>query len=168
MDNPTHDPSPLTLHLIEAAGMKADIENLKHEGVAANERLLDVLREMSTDLKALRMDLGTVPRQIDSCRQDMRREVERDFPTKSEALQMEQRIEKQIADTDKTLGKQISDVDKKIDAKMAEVTVQITKVDTKLNNLWIRLSMVMLTLIAAGGVVQWILLTYKAGRDIAG
>jgi len=150
-----HDPSQLTLHLIEAAGMKADIENLKRQSAETNVRILTVLGEMSSDLKALRTDVAGVPHQIDVCRQDMRREVERDFPTKPEAILMEQRIEKQIAEVDKTLGKQIADVDTKL-------TQKLTDVENKVDRQWLKISVIVATIVALGGILQWIFVMSQA------
>lgn len=155
-------------HLIDAAAMKADIENLKAADRELTQRILTILGELSSDIKVVRTDMATVPRQISECRGDMRDEVERDFPSKTEAMMMEQRIEKQISDTDRTLGRQIAEVDKKLDTGMADVAAQITRVDTKVDKIWIKITMVLVTLMAVGGVVQWLLMTAHAAKITAG
>lgn len=155
-------------HLIDAAAMKADIEHLKMADRELTQRILTVLGELAADIKAVRTDMSTVPRQISECRNDMRTEVERDFPSKTEAMMMEQRIEKQISGTDRTLGRQIAEVDKKLDAGMADVTAQITRVDTKVDKIWIKITMVLVTILSIGGLVQWLLMTAHAAKVAAG
>ena len=147
--------SQLITHLLDAATMKADIENLKRAQGEQNARLLQVLSEMSADIKGLGAALTAVPRQISECRDDMRDEIERDFPNKPDALKMEQRIEKKMADVDKTLGKQIDDVDKRLTSGMTDVAAQITKVDTKVDKIWIKITVVVTTVTAVGGLIQW-------------
>lgn len=154
----------LIAHLMDAATMKADIENLKRAQGEQNARLLQVLHEMSADIKLLGAALTAVPKQISECRDDMRSEIERDFPSKPEAMSMEQRIEKQMADVDKTLGKQIADVDKRLTTGMTDVAAQIAKVDNKVDRIWIKITMVVTTVVAVGGVIQWLLLVKVIGQ----
>lgn len=149
--------------LLDAATMKADIENLKRTQGEQNTRLLHVLSEMAADVKLLGNALTAVPRQIAECRNDMRDEIDRDFPNKPEAMLMEQRIEKQIADVDKTLGKQIADVDKRMTVGMTDVAAQITKVDNKVEKIWIKITVVVTTVMAVGGLLQWLLLMKVIG-----
>lgn len=158
----------LMTHLIDSATMKADIDNLKQSDRETNQRVLTMLGELVADMKALRNDLGGVPAQIAAGKTDMRAEIERDFPSKTEAMAMEQRIEKQLSDTDKTLGKQISEVDKKLDSGMADVTAQITKVDSKVDKIWIKITVVVATIVVVGGLIQWLLLTSKMALNVFG
>lgn len=155
--------SQLITHLMDAATMKADIENLKRTQGEQNSHLLQVLREMSADIKLLGTALTAVPRQLSECREDMRDEIDRDFPSKPETMRMEQRIEKQMAEVDKTLGKQIADVDKRLTSGMTDVAAQITKVDTKVDKIWIKITMVVTTIMTIGGVVQWMLMMKVIG-----
>lgn len=168
MTNTEHLQAQLLTHLVDSATMKADIENLKQSDREMGQRVLTMLGELIADMKALRNDLGGVPVQIAACRNDMRSEVERDFPSKTEAMAMEQRIEKQLSDTDKTLGKQISEVDKKLDSGMADMTAQITKVDSKVDRIWIKITVVVATIVVIGGLVQWVLLTSRMTLDVFG
>lgn len=137
--------------LADIAVMRADIDNLKQSDRDITQRVLIALGELSADIKSLRQDVINVPQKISACRADMRVEIERDFPSKPEAMLMEQRIEKQIADTDKTLGKQIADV-----------RSELTKLDTKIDKVWIKITVVVTTIVAVGGVIQWWLVTSKA------
>ena len=127
-----NNPSPqeinthLLEHLVESASMKADIANIKASQHELTVRLLTQMGEIAGDVKAIRADLSTVPEKINACRADMRREVERDFPSKPEVLQMEQRIEKQITDTDKTLGLQIADLRARVDKLWIKITATVT------------------------------------------
>lgn len=155
--------SQLIARLMDAATMKADIENLKQAHGEQNARLLQVLTEMSADIKSLGTALVAVPRQIAESRVDVRAEIERDFPSKPEAMLMEQRIEKQMAEVDKTLGKQIADVDKRLTSGMTDVAAQITKVDNKVDKIWIKITVVVTTVMAVGGVLQWLLLVKVIG-----
>jgi hypothetical protein len=107
------------------------------------------------DSKALRDMLASFPSsvaaQIDNCRKDMRREIEQDFPNKLEAMRMEQRIEEKIGETDKTLGKQISELDKKVDS-----------VNEKVERQSLKIAVVVGTIVALGGFVQWAISTGRA------
>lgn len=141
----------LLTHLIDASAMRADIENLKQSDRDTSQRVITMLSEMSADIKALRQEVISVPQKISACRIDMRGEIERDFHSRTESLQMEQRIEKQITDTDRTLGKQIADV-----------RAELTKLDTKIDKIWIKVTVVVSTIVAIGGIVQWLLVTAKA------
>ena len=141
----------LLSHLIDASAMRADIENLKQSDRDTSQRVLTMLGELSADIKALRQDVINVPQKISACRLDMRSEIERDFHSKNESMAMEQRIEKQITDTDKTLGKQIADV-----------RTELTKLDAKVDKIWIKITVVVSTIVALGGVIQWLLVTAKA------
>ena len=155
--------SQLIARLMDAATMKADIENLKQVHGDQTARLLQVLTEMSADIKSLSVALVAVPRQIAESRSDTRAEIERDFPSKPEAMLMEQRIEKQMAEVDKTLGKQIADVDKRLTSGMTDVAAQITKVDNKVDKIWIKITVVVTTVMAVGGVIQWLLMVKVIG-----
>lgn len=149
--------------MLDAATMKADIENLKRTQSEQSARLLHVLSEMAADVKLLGAALTAVPRQIADGKNAMRDEIERDFPSKPETMRMEQRIEKQIADVDKTLGKQIADVDKRMTSGMTDVAAQITKVDNKVDKIWIKITMVVTTVTVLGGLIQWLLLLKVIG-----
>ena len=152
-------------HLIDAAAMRADIENLKRADSDMNVRVLTALGEIAADMKSLREGMTAVPQQIAACRTDMRDEVERDFPSKPEAMAMEQRIEKQMAQVDKTLGTQIAEVDKKLTAGMTEMSTEISKIDTKVEKMWIKITVVVTavttTIMAIGGFVQWLMVLSK-------
>ena len=113
-------------HLVEAASLKADVANIKSAQNDLTTRLLTQMGEIAGDVKAIRADLSTVPEKINACRIDMRREIERDFPSKPEVLQMEQRIEKKITDTDKTLGLQIADLKAKVDKLWVKIAATTT------------------------------------------
>ena len=139
--------------LADIAVMRADIDNLKQSDRDITQRVLIALGELSADIKSLRQDVINVPQKISACRTDMRTEIERDFPSKPEAMLMEQRIEKQIADTDKTLGKQIADV-----------RSELTKLDTKIDKVWIKITVVVTTIVAVGGVIQlWLVISKALG-----
>ena len=147
----TQENNDLMKHLIEASKMQADIENLKVGQHETNSRVIALLGELAGDIKGLRVDLQNVPDKISVCRREMRREIEQDFPNKLEALQMEQRIEEKISETDKTLGVQISELDKKID-----------KIEVKFDKQWVKITAIVLTIVALGGVIQWFLVTSRA------
>lgn len=113
-------------HLVEAASLKADVANIKSAQNDLTTRLLTQMGEIAGDVKAIRADLSTVPEKINACRMDMRREIERDFPSKPETLQMERRIEEKIAATDKTLGRQIAELKSNVDKLWIKITATVT------------------------------------------
>ena len=151
-----------TMHLMDAARMRADIDNLKANEAAMNSRVLSAIGDLAGEIKAMRESVQLVPRQISDCRSDMRREVERDFPAKTDAINMERRIEDKISDTDKTLGLQIAAVGKKSSDDIQSLKDQITTVETKVDRQWLRITVIVTTVVAVGGIVQWFFMAYHA------
>ena len=149
-------------HLIDAASMRSDIENLKRSDDDFKARVISALEGVSTELKGLRDIIGHVPEQIAACRLNMRHEIERDFPSKIDALNMEQRIEESVADTDKTLGLQIAAVGKKSSEDIQSLKNQITSVENKVDRQWLKITVIVSTIVAVGGIIQWLLMLYHA------
>ena len=81
---------------------------------------------------------------------------------------MEKRIEDKIGETDSTLGKQISSLDKKVDNTKNELTADINSLRELVNRQWLKISVVVATLIGVGGLVQWLLVTSKAAQAVIG
>lgn len=165
-------------HLIDAASMRADIDNLKKADVDRDSRIVAMLTQVSADIKSLRDTVASVPRQIAECRVDMRREVDREFPNKIEAMEMERRIENQIGATDKTLGTKIDAVDKKlgiqIDAVDKKLTGEITdlksevqKVQSTVDKQWLKITVIISTVVAVAMAVQWFFYTYQLMKTAA-
>ena len=142
-------------HLIAREWAKNEIMSLKNGHLEMQRQLVEFMGTNQADSKALREMLANFPAsvaaQIDSCRKDMRREIEQDFPNKLEAMRMEQRIEEKIGETDKTLGKQISELDKKVDS-----------VNEKVERQSLKIAVVVGTIVALGGFVQWAISTGRA------
>ena len=149
-------------HLIDAASMRTDIENLKRADHDFNTRVLSSLDSLGNELKGMRDLIGFVPGQIAACRLDMRHEIERDFPSKMDALNMERRIEESVADTDKTLGLQIAAVGKKSSEDIQALKDQVTSVETKVDRQWLKITVIVSTIVAIGGIIQWLLMLYHA------
>lgn len=115
-------------HLVEAAAMKADIANIRDAQHELTTRMLSQMGEIAGDIKAIRADLTAVPEKINACRADMRREVERDFPSRMDSVQMEKRIEEKIAEGDGRLSEQIREIDNKIEKQWVKITTAIVAV----------------------------------------
>jgi hypothetical protein len=149
-------------HLIDAASMKSDIENLKRTDHEFNTRIISALDSVTSELKGLREMIGFVPGQIAACRIDMRNEIERDFPNKMDAMSMERRIEDKLAETDKTLGLQIAAVGKKSSDDIQSLKDQITCVENKVDRQWLKITVIVSTIVAIGGFAQWLLMFYSS------
>lgn len=147
-------------HLIDAASMRTDIENLKRADHDFNTRILNSLDAVTTELKGLRDLIGFVPGQIAACRQDMRHEIERDFPSKMDALNMERRIEESVADTDKTLGKQIAAIDTKLTSELHSVKEEQVRQGNKLDRQWLTITVIVSTVVGVAMVTQWLFTVY--------
>lgn len=115
-------------HLVDAASIKAEVANIKAAQHDLTSRMLAQMGEIAGDIKAIRADLITVPEKINACRADMRREVERDFPSRMDAVQMEKRIEEKIAEGDSRLSEQIREIDNKIEKQWVKITTAIVVV----------------------------------------
>jgi hypothetical protein len=84
----------------------------------------------------------------------MRHEVERDFPSKMDIKDMENRIEKQASETERDLSTQITKLDTKVDANH-------TSLNTKVDKLWLKITIPIMVVITIGGLIQWVLVTMK-------
>jgi len=144
-------------HLVDAAGMKADIENLRTNQNELTSRVLVSLGELAGDLKAIRVDISAVPERISACRVDMRREVERDFPSRLDATEMEKRIENQIRETDRQLSHQISQVDAGSKERHASLKTQIDAVEGKLDKQWVKITTAITVVILLLGGLAWVI-----------
>jgi len=148
-------------HLIDAASMRTDIDNLKSRDSDFNMRMIASLDAITAELKALSAGISHVPRQISECRLDMRHEVERDFPSKVETLNMERRIEDKIGETDKTLGTQIAAVNTKLSGEMQELKAAQVELNTKFDKQWLKITVIVSTVVSIGMLVQWMLILYN-------
>jgi len=146
----------LTDHLIEAAVMKARLEHVEQMQQNTNHQVLHALGEMSADVKAIRLDISNVPQQIQACRNDMRREIERDFPNKEAALKMETRIEDKIGATDRALGKQISEVQTNLGEKITTLSGEVQSVKQDVSKVWIRVTATIVAVVATAGGIMWL------------
>ena len=154
-------------HLIDAATMRTDIENLKRADHDFNTRVLSSLDAVTNELKGLRDLIGFVPGQIAACRLDMRHEIERDFPSKMDALNMERRIEESVADTDKTLGKQIAAIDTKLSNELQAVKDEQVRQGNKLDRQWLTITVIVSTVVGIAMVMQWLFTIYGVFKPFA-
>ena len=141
-------------HLIAREWAKNEILTLRAGAVEFQKQLVEIGGTTNAELKHLRETLQEFPTmvasQISHCREDMRREMEKDFPNRIEAMGMEQRIEEKIGETDATLGKQISALDKKVDG-----------LEVKVDKQWLKITVIVSTIVAIGGLAQWFFATGK-------
>lgn len=159
-------------HLIAREWAKNEIITLKNGALEFQKQLIEIGGTTNAELKHLRETLQEFPTmvssQISHCREEMRQEIRKDFPDRLEARDMEQRIENKIGETDKTLGVQISELDKKADSTKAELTADINSLRELVNRQWLKISVVVATLISIGGFIQWVLVTGKAAQAVMG
>jgi hypothetical protein len=141
-------------HLIAREWAKNEILTLRAGAVEFQKQLVEIGGATNAELKHLRETLQEFPTmvasQISHCRDEMRREIQKDFPDRIEAIAMEKRIEDKIGETDSTLGKQISALDKKVDG-----------LESKVDKQWLKITVVVGTIVAAGGFAQWFFATGK-------
>lgn len=140
----------LLSHLVEASAMKTDIEHIKSNQAELTHRLLVSIGELSGDIKAMRTELQSVPDRIQACRLDMRREIEKDFPDRVDALEMEKRIEKQVEGTDRKLSEQLGNLNTVLNRR-------IDQVESKVDRVWIKITTAMTVVFVVAGLVAWIL-----------
>ena len=141
-------------HLIDAASMRKDIEALQRRDTDISNRAFEKLTELDNGIKVLHELLRDIPRQITVCRTDMRHEIERDFPSKMDIMNMEKRIEKQASETERDLSHQITKLDAKVEKNNADL-------NTKIEKLWLKITIPIAVIIALGGILQWILMTWR-------
>lgn len=151
-DTYTHDE---VQHIVAREWAKQEILRLANGQMELQRTMIEVTGQNSAELKGLRELLTGFPslvsEQVNRCRKDLRAEIENEFPTKLESLRMEQRIEDKIGATDTTLGKQIAALDKKVDSLEGKVDKQ-----------WLKITVIVGTIVGIGGVVQWLLATGNA------
>jgi hypothetical protein len=99
--------------------------------------------------------MTSVPERIAACRLEMRREVDKDFPNRVDAIEMEKRIETQIRDTDKKLSDQIAAVDAGSKARHADMNTRIDGVKSELDKQWIKISTAVGVVILVFGLLAW-------------
>lgn len=138
----------LLSHLVESAAMKTDIEHIKSNQSELTHRLLVSIGELSGDIKAIRTEIQSVPDRIQACRLDMRREIEKDFPDRVDALEMEKRIEKQVEGTDRKLSEQLGNLNTVLNRR-------IDQVETKVDKVWIKITTAITVIIMVAGMVAW-------------
>jgi len=143
-------------HLIAREWAKQEIITLRNGQLELQKQIVELTGGFTSEMRSMREMLaglpGLVASQISECRKDMRQEIENDFPSKLETLRMEQRIEDKISGTDATLGKQISALDKKVDS-----------LENKVDRQWLKITVVVSTIVSIGGVVQWLITTRMIG-----
>lgn len=154
---------------VAMAQTQQTVDRLQESYVELSRSVASMNSMLALEFRGLRETLATVPtqlsQQIIDCRNQMRKEIENDFPDKLEASEMREHIEKQIATTDKTLGTQISAVDKKIDATDNKLSQQITALQVKVEKLWIKVTVAISTVAAVGYFIQWL---FTVGKTVSG
>jgi len=142
-------------HLVAREWAKNAIIQLQGGQAELQKQLVELNSTFISEVRAFREALTSLPgliaSQIRDCRTDLRREIENDFPNNIEAMRMEQRIEDKIGATDTTLGKQISALDRKVDS-----------LESKVDKQWLKITVVVGTIVALGGLVQWLIATGQA------
>ena len=137
----------LLTHLIDAASIKSDVEHLKANAAANSNQVIGMLGALTAKVEGLQAALNAVPERISSCRDDMRREVEKDFPNRTDAILMENRIEEQVRATDEKLSAKIDEVttglkgrmdkiERKIDSLLVKIGVGLTVATVLLSAFW--------------------------------
>jgi hypothetical protein len=159
MSEHAHEPDSVTsqdflTHLIDAASMRKDIEALQRRDNDIATRAFEKMSDLDNSVRVLHELLRDIPRQITVCRTDMRHEIERDFPNKMDIKDMETRIEKQAAETERDLSRQITKLDAKVDKNNADL-------NTKIEKLWLKITIPIVVVVALGGLAQWILTTMR-------
>jgi hypothetical protein len=116
-------------HLIDASAMRTDLDNVKAQQAVNNNQVIAMLGRLTEKVEALQGALNAVPERITACRNDMRREIEKDFPNRVDAIAMETRIEEQVRTTDTKLSRQIASVENNVNGRMDKIE---RKIDTLL------------------------------------
>jgi hypothetical protein len=147
----------LLTHLVESAGMKSDIEHLRTNQNDLTNRVLVSLGELAGDVRAIRTDMSSVPERISACRADMRREIEKDFPNRVDAIEMEKRIEEQMRDTDRQLSRQITQVADNAKELHAALNTRIDGVENTLSKQWIKITTAITVVIVLLSLLAWAL-----------
>ena len=175
--------SRLSDHLIEAGAMKAEIEHLKNSQADSSRFIVSALGELKGSIESLRSALSNVPQQISSCRAEMRREVEKDFPDRLYVLKMENNIEARVDAGDAKLSEQIRAVEKTLTEKMsamstasdkrqaetqAAVELRVGNLERSVDRLWIKITsaVTLVGLVLAG--VAWIIDHWPMLSAVAG
>ena len=148
--------SELLAHLVEASAMRVEIDHVKTTQTELTHRLLVSMGELSGDIKAMRSEIQSVPDRIQTCRVEMRREIEKDFPDRVDALEMEKRIEKQMEATDRKLSEQVSSMN-------ATLNRRIDQVEGKVDKAWIKVTTAVSVILFVAGLIAWVIDNIAAG-----
>lgn len=133
-------------HLIDAARLKTEVDNLKSSVSDIQTQTVSALAGLAVKMDALTSALNVVPERIAACRTDVRREVERDFPTRPDAIEMEHRIEKKVEEGDKALAHQIS-----------ELSTKFVNLEGKVDRMWLKISVAVSVIGTVLVLLGWLL-----------
>lgn len=124
-------------HLLARKMAAKQLAQLESGQLDLHKRLVDVVASFNAKFENLTNMISAQPAHVESCKVELRREIERDFPNRLEALQMEQRIEVRVAA-----------VDDKVD-----------KVDGKVEKMWLKIVVPISTIVAISSVAT-VLMNY--------
>lgn len=151
----------LLRHLIDAAAMRQEIDNLRSNQADAQHRTAEMFGAVITKLDSLTSAVNAVPERIAACRAEMRREIEKDFPDRVAAMQMEKRIEDRVDAGDQNLSKQITDVQLSLNARISSVEsglkTEIASIKTNVDKQWIKITTAVTVIGTCGAALVWFL-----------
>jgi uncharacterized FlaG/YvyC family protein len=156
-------------HMVAREMARNDIDRLKAGALDFQRQLVEIGGATNAELKHLRESLQEFPllvaNQISHCREDMRREMEKDFPDRIEALAMEKRIEDKVDHTDRALSEQITQVSTDLNAKITEsntnLNAKFSSLEGEVKRQWVKITATITAIVAFAGVVTWVLQTAK-------
>ena len=158
-------------HLFARREARRDLDRLDQEIVTINRRVLEANTKQALESQALREAIASLPNslavQIARCREEIRKEIQENHPTRLENLEMRNHIENQVKEVDNTLGKQIAAVDRKLseEIKSSHTTLseEMKEMGTDLkNNLkiqWLKITIPITVVGVLATVLSWWLIT---------
>lgn len=139
----------LLTHLIEAAAMRQDIDNLKANQGESYHRVVEMLSSLNTKMEGLQASIQSVPERIAACRNELRNEVKEAYPDRLAAERMERRIEDKVDEGDQALSAQIQSVSTDLNAR-------ITEVEKKVDRQWLKITWAVSIVGTIGACLVWL------------
>jgi predicted nucleic acid-binding Zn-ribbon protein len=139
----------LLTHLIEAAAMRQDIDNLKANQGDAHHRVVEMLSALNSKMEGLALSIQSVPERIAACRNEIRNEVKEAYPDRLSAERMERRIEDKVDAGDHALSVQIREVS-------TNLNTRITEVEGKVDKQWLKITWAVSIVGTVGAGLVWL------------
>lgn len=101
-------------HIVAREVAKQQLQQLQSGQIELNKKMVEMVADFTAKLDGLTILISKQPEKMEKCRTELRREIEKDFPSKLEFNTMENHLKTQIGL-----------LDKKVDMQWLKVTIPL-------------------------------------------